>query len=152
MHHRLNGHEFEQNLGDRQRQGNLVRCSLWGRKELDMILQLNNNCLYVCVCVYIYIYMAFPVVMYRCESWTIKRAERRRIDAFELWRILLSPLDCKEIQPVHPKGDQSCDQSWIFIGRTDIEAPIFDHLMQWADLLENTPMLGKIEGRRRRGW
>ena len=53
--------------------------------------------------------MVFPVVMYGCESWTIKKAEGRRIDAFELrcWRRLESPLDCKEIQPVHPKGDQS---------------------------------------------
>ena len=63
--------------------------------------------------------MVFPVVMYGYESWTIKKAESRRIDAFELWswRRLLSPLDCKEIQPVHPK-----DQSWVFIGRTDVEA------------------------------
>ena len=61
---------------------------------------------------------------------------------------LESPLDCKEIQPVHPKGNQSC----IFIGRTDVEAetPIFGHLMQRADSLEKTLMLGKIEGRRRR--
>ena len=53
--------------------------------------------------------MVFPVIMYGCESWTIKKAERGRIDAFELWcwRRLESPLDCKEIQPVHPKGDQS---------------------------------------------
>ena len=53
--------------------------------------------------------MVFPVVMYGCESWTIKKAERQRNDAFELqcWRRLESPLDCKEIQPVHPKGDQS---------------------------------------------
>ena len=64
--------------------------------------------------------MVFPVVMYGCETWTIKKAERQRIDAFELWcwRRLLSPLGCKEIQPVHPKGDQS----WIFTGRTDAEA------------------------------
>ena len=64
--------------------------------------------------------MVFPVFMYGCESWTVKKAERQRIDAFELWcwRRLLSPLDCKEIQPVHPKGDQS----WVFIGRTDAEA------------------------------
>ena len=64
--------------------------------------------------------LVFPVVMYGCESWTIKKAECWRIDAFELWcwRRLLSPLDCKEIQPVHPKGDQS----WVFIGRTDAEA------------------------------
>ena len=52
--------------------------------------------------------MVFPVVMYGCESWIVKKAERRRIDAFELWcwRRLLSPLDCKEIQPVHSEGDQ----------------------------------------------
>ena len=63
--------------------------------------------------------MVFPVVMYGCESWTIKNAEHPRIDVFELWcKTLESPLDCKEIQPVHPKGDQS----WVFIGRTDIEA------------------------------
>ena len=64
--------------------------------------------------------MVFPVVVYGCESLTIKKAEHRRIDAFELWcwRRLLSPLDYKEIQPVHPKGDQS----WVFIGRTDAEA------------------------------
>ena len=55
-----------------------------------------------------------------CESWTVKKAECQRIDAFELWcwRTLESPLDCKEIQPVHSKGDQS----WVFIGRTDAEA------------------------------
>ena len=63
--------------------------------------------------------MVFPVVMYGCESWTVKKAERPRIDAFELWCWTLeSPLDTKEIQPVHPKGDQS----WVFIGRTDAEA------------------------------
>ena len=68
--------------------------------------------------------MVFPVVMYGCESWTVKKAERRRIDASELVleKTLESPLDSKEIQPVHPKGDQS----WVFIGRTDAEteAPI----------------------------
>ena len=54
--------------------------------------------------------MVFPVVMYECESWAIKRAECQRIDAFELWcwrRLLRRPLDCKEIKPVLPKGDQS---------------------------------------------
>ena len=53
--------------------------------------------------------MVFPVVKYRCESWTIKKAECQRIDAFTpwCWRKPLSPLGCKEIQPVHPKGDQS---------------------------------------------
>ena len=65
--------------------------------------------------------MVFPVFMYGCESWTVKKAEHRRIDAFELWcwrRLFESPLDCKEIQPVHPKGDKS----WLFMGRTDAEA------------------------------
>ena len=63
--------------------------------------------------------MFFPVVTYGCKSRTVKKAECRRIDAFELWcwRKLKSPLDCKEIQPVHPKGSQS----WVFIGRTDVE-------------------------------
>ena len=54
--------------------------------------------------------MVFPVVMYGCESWTLKKAKRRRIDAFELWcwrRLFESPMNCKEIQPVRPKGNQS---------------------------------------------
>ena len=64
--------------------------------------------------------MVFPVVMYGCEIWTIKKAELRRISAFELWcwRRLLSLLDCKEIQIAHHKGDEY----WVFIGRTDVEA------------------------------
>ena len=64
--------------------------------------------------------MVFPVVMYGCERWTVKKAEHQRIDAFELWcwRGLLSPLDCKEIQPVHSKGDQP----WDFFGRNDAKA------------------------------
>ena len=62
----------------------------------------------------------FPVAMCGCETWTIKKAEHQRIDAFEmvLEKTLESPLDCKEIQPVNPKGNQSR----IFIGRTDAEA------------------------------
>ena len=66
-----------------------------------------------------------------------------------LEKTLESPLDCKKIQPVHPKGDQS----WVFIGRTDVEAeaPILWHLMRRADSLEKTLMLGMFEGRRRRG-
>ena len=70
------------------------------------------------------------------------------------WTVVLeksleNPLDCKEIQPVHPKGDQS----WVFIGRTVVEAeiPYFDHLMWRTDSFEKTLMLGKIEGRRKRG-
>ena len=64
--------------------------------------------------------MVFPVVMYGCENWTVKKAECQRVDDFQLVleKTLESPLDCKEIQPLHPKGDQS----WVFIGRTDAEA------------------------------
>ena len=96
--------------------------------------------------------MVFPVVMYGCESWTIKKAEHRRIDAFELLvleKTLESLLDCKEIKPVHLKRDQS----WVFIGRTDVEAETqyFGHMMQTTDSFEKTLMQGKIEGRRRRG-
>ena len=81
------------------------------------------------------------------ESWAPK--------SWRFWTVVLektleSPLDCKEMQPVHPKGDQS----WVFIGRTDAEAetPILwpPHVKSW--LIEKTLMLGKIEGRRRRGW
>ena len=65
--------------------------------------------------------MVLPVVMYGCESWTVKKAYCRRIDAFEtvvLEKTLESPLDCKETQPVHSKGDQS----WVFFGRNDDKA------------------------------
>ena len=86
--------------------------------NLDSILKSRDITLPIKVCRVKA--MVFPVVRYGCESWTIKKAERRRIDAFELWcwRTLESPLDCKEIQPVHPKGNQS----WTFTGRTDAEA------------------------------
>ena len=69
--------------------------------------------------------------------------------AVVLKKTLESPLDCKEIQPVHPNGDQF----WLFIGWTDVEAetPVFGYLMRRADSFEKTLMLGKIEGRRRRG-
>ena len=96
--------------------------------------------------------MVFPVVMYGCESWTIKKVEQWRIDAFELWcwrRLLrVSPLDCKEIQPVNPKGNQP----WIFIGRTDarLKLQYFGHLMRRASSLEKALMLGKMDGKRRR--
>ena len=81
----------------------------------------------------------------------LKKAEHWRIDAFELWcwRRLLEFLDCKEIKPVHPKGNQF----WVFIGRTDVEAetPIFWPPATNSWVFEKTLMLGNIEGRRRRG-
>ena len=96
--------------------------------------------------------MVFPVVMYRCESWTVKKAERRRIDAFELWcwkRILRVPWTArrsnqsilKEISP-----EYSLEGLML-----KLKCQYFGHFMQRTDSLEKTLMLGKIEGRRRRG-
>ena len=85
-----------------------------------------------------------PVVMYGCESWTIKKGEHWRIDAFELWCWRLeSSLDCKETQPVDPEGNQS----WIFIGRADAEAetPILCHLMRRADSFEKSPCWERLK-------
>ena len=99
----------------------IKRYLLLGRKvmtNLDSILRSRHITLPTKV--HLVKAMVFPVVMYGCKSWTIKKAECWRIDAFELWcwRILKSPLGYKEIRPVDPKGDQS----WVFIGRTDVEA------------------------------
>ena len=93
--------------------------------NLDNILKSRDIALSTKV--YLVKTMVFPVVMCECESWTVKKAEHRRTDALELVlnsstpvleKTLESPLDCKEIQPVHPKGGQS----WVFIERTDAEA------------------------------
>ena len=100
----------------------IKRCLLLGRKvmaKLDSILKSRDITLSTKV--RLVKAMVFPVVMYGCESWTVKKAEHQRIDAF--WTVMLektleSPLDSKEIQPVHSKGDQS----WVFVGRTDVEA------------------------------
>ena len=89
----------------------IKRCLLLGRKvitNLDSILKSRDITLLTKV--HLVKAMVFPVVMYGCESWATKKAEHRRIDAFELWcwrRLLRVPLDCKEIQPVNPKGNQS---------------------------------------------
>ena len=91
--------------------------------------------------------MVFPVVMCGCESWTVKKAECQRTDAFELWcwkRLLRVPWTAR-------RSNQSMLKEIMFIGRTDAEAkaPILGHLMQRADSLEKTLMLGKIKDRRR---
>ena len=83
--------------------------------------------------------MVFPVVMYGCESWTVRKAECQRIDAFELWcwrRLLRVPSNCKEIKPVNPKGNKL----WIFTGRTDAKAedPVF-----WSSDV-NRWLIGKV--------
>ena len=91
----------------------IKRRLLLGRKamtNLDQPSILKSKDITLSTKIHLVMAMVFPVVMYGCESWTIKKAEHRRIDAFELWcwrRLLESHLDCKEIQPVHPKGHQS---------------------------------------------
>ena len=118
--------------------------------NLDSALKSRGITLWTKVC--IAKAMIYPVVMCGCQSWTIKKAEHRRIDALELWclRRFSSILDSKEIKPVNPKGNQP----WIFIGRLEAEA---EAPMLWppdgkrADSLEKTLILGKTEGRRRSG-
>ena len=95
---------------------------------------------------------SFPVVMYGCESWTVKKSwapKKWCLQTVVLEKTLKSSLDSNKMKPVNPKGNQS----WIFTGRTaaEAEAPIFGHLMQTGDSLEKTLLLGKTEGRRRRG-
>ena len=97
--------------------------------------------------------MVFPVVMYEYESYTIKKKgwapKNWWFWTVVLEKILEDPWDCKKIQPVHPKRNQP----WIFIGRAELKLKLqyFSHLMQRTDSLEKTLMLGKIEGKRRRG-
>ena len=97
--------------------------------------------------------MVFPVVMYGCECWTIKKAECRRIDAFELWcwRILLRvPWTARRSnQPILKEISPGCSLEGVML---KLKLRYFGHLMQRADSFEKTVMLGKIEGRRRRGW
>ena len=94
---------------------------------LDSILKTRDTTLPIKV--HLVKAMVFPVVMYGCKSWTIKKAEHRRINAFELWcwRRLLSPLDCRESQPVHSEGK--------------LKLQYFGHLMRRVDSLEKTLML-----------
>ena len=97
--------------------------------------------------------MVFPVVMYGCESWKMKKAEHQRTDAFDLWcwiRLLRVPWIPRKSNLIHPKGNPS----WIFIGSTDAEAeaPVLSPPMWRADSLDKTLMVGHIEGSWRRGW
>ena len=97
--------------------------------------------------------MVFPVVMYGCESWTTKKAECRRIDAFELWcwrRLLRVPWTARRSnQPILKEFSLGCSLEGLML---KLKLQYFGHLMQRADSFEKTLMLGKIEGRRRRGW
>ena len=99
----------------------IKRCLLLGRKVMTNLYSiLKSRDITLPTKVHLVKAMVFPVVMYGCESWTVKKAECRRVDAFELWcwRRLESPLDLKEIQPVHSKGDQS----WVFFETNDAKA------------------------------
>ena len=94
--------------------------------------------------------MVFPVVMYGCESCTVKKAERQRIDGFELWcwRRLENPLDCKEVQSILKEVSPGCSLEGMML---KLKLKYFGHLMWRVDSLEKTLMLGGIGGRRRRG-
>ena len=97
--------------------------------------------------------MVFPVIMYGCESWNIKRGERQRIDAFELWcwrRLLRVPWTARRCnQSILKEISPGCSLEGLML---KLKLQYFGHLMQRADLFEKTLMLGKIEGGRRRGW
>ena len=94
--------------------------------------------------------MVFPVVIYECESWTIKKAEHRRIDAFELWcwrRVLRVPWTARRSnQSILKEGNPEYSLEGL---RLRLKLQYFGHLMERADSLEKTLMLGKTEGRRR---
>ena len=97
--------------------------------------------------------MAFPVVMYGCESWTVKKAEHRRIDAFELWcwrRRLRVPWTARRSnQSILKEFSPGCSLERLML---KLKLQYFGHLMRRVDSLEKTLMLGRIGGRRRRGW
>ena len=127
------------------------RCLLFGKKtNLDRICKSRDITLSTKV--HLIKIMVFPVVMYRCKSWTIKKAEHRRIDAFELWcwrRLLRVPWTARRsIQPILKEINPGCSLEGLML---KLKLQYFGHLMRTADSFEKTLMLGKIEGRRRRG-
>ena len=131
----------------------IKRCLLLGRKvvtNLDSILKSRNITLPTKV--RLVKVMDFPVVMYGCESWTIKEAEHQRIDAFELWcwrRLLRVPWTARRCnQSILMAISPECSLKGLML---TLKLQYFGHLMQRTDSLEKTLMLGKIEGRRRRG-
>ena len=130
----------------------IKRCFLLGRKamtNLDSILKSRDITLLTKV--RLVKTMVFPVVMYRCESWTIKKAEHRRIDAFELWcsrRLLRVPWTRRSNQSILKEVSPEYSLEGLML---KLKLQHFGHLMQRTDSLKKTLMLGKIEGRRRRG-
>ena len=131
----------------------MKRLLLLGRKvrtNLDNILKSRDITLSTKVC--LVKAMVFPGVMYGCESWTIKKAERLRIDAFELWcwrRLLRVPWTARRSnQSILKEISPGCSLEGLML---KLKLQYFDHLMGRADSFEKTLMLGKIEGRKRRG-
>ena len=131
----------------------IKRCLLLGRKvmtNLDSILKSRDITLPANV--HLVKAKVFPVVMCGCESWTIKKAERRRIDAFELWcwrRLLRVPWTARRSnQSILKEISPGCSWEGLML---KVKLQYFGHLMRRADSFEKTLMLGKIEGRRRRG-
>ena len=131
----------------------IKRCLLLGRKvmtNIDSILKSRDITLSTKVC--LIKAMVFPVVMYGCESWTIKKADHRRIDACELWcwrRLLRVPWTTRRSnQSILKETSPGCSLEGLML---KLKLQYFGHLMQRADSLERTLILGKIEGRRRRG-
>ena len=131
----------------------IKRRLLLGRKvmtNLDSILKSRDITLSTKVC--LVKAMVFPVVMYGCESWTIKKAKHRRIDAFELWcwrRLLRVPWTARRSnQSILKEISPGCSLEGLML---KLKFQYFGHLMSRADSFENTLMLGKIEGRRRKG-
>ena len=132
----------------------IKRCLLLGRKamtNLDSILKSKDITLPTEV--HLVKATVFPVVMYGCESWTIKKAERRRIDAFELWcwkRLLRVPgTERRSNQSILKEISPEYSLEGLVL---KLKLQYFGHLMWRTDSLEKTLMLGKIEGRKRRGW
>ena len=118
--------------------------------NLDSILKSRDITLPTNVCVVKA--MVFPVVMYGYESWTVKKAERQRTDAFELWcwrRLLRVPCTARRSNlSILKETSPECSLEGLMLG---LKLQYFGHLMQRADSLDKTLVLGKIEGRRRRG-
>ena len=132
----------------------IKRCFLLGKKattSLDSVLKSRDITLPTKVC--LVKPMVFPVVTYGCESWTVKKAERQRIDAFELWcwrRLLRVPWTARRSnQSILKEISPECSLEGLLL---KLKLQYFGHLMWRADSFEETLMLGKLEGGRRRGW
>ena len=124
-------------------------CSLEAMTKLDSILKKQRHYFAIKVC--LVKAMVFPVVMYGCESWTIKKAECQRIDAFELWccrRLLRVPWTARSNQSILKEISPEYSLEGMML---KLKLQYFGHLMQRTDSFEKTLMLGKIEYRRRRG-